>query len=99
MAKNCVHERYLKCDESTEVSVLNDGINQCYPRNYIGKYNDILKCGLNKVSLGYSFNVLKPLLLTKMILWILDFEFSTVSYLFEHTNYTIIFENSIAGMK
>ena len=50
MTKNCVHERYLKCDESTEVSVLQDGINQCYPRNYIGKYDDIIKCGLNGVS-------------------------------------------------
>ena len=50
MTKNCVHERYLKCDESKEVSVLQDGINHCYPRNYIGKYNDIIKCGLNGVS-------------------------------------------------
>ena len=57
MTKFCVHERYLKCDESKEVSVLKDGINHCYPRNYVGKYNEIIKCGLKKVSSGSSFNI------------------------------------------
>ena len=56
MTKYCMHERYLKCDESKEVSCLKDGVNHCYPRNYIGKYNDIIKCGLNGVSFISHYN-------------------------------------------